>query len=89
MPLHSFPQIRTLSLTLIILFAALIVDLNLKRISVEYDLGAPRRLLTQAYRSLAAGLLNQTGQPKSSPDAPAASKRKNDGKFSAYSLPSQ
>lgn len=74
MTVRTFPRIRTLSLTLVILFAALILDLNLKRISVEYSFGeVPHRWLTRAYRSLAATLVNQTRQAQSSADASLAS----------------
>ena len=66
MTVHSFPQIRTLSLTIVIAFVALIIDLNLKSFAFEYDFGSvSHRWLSEAYVSIADKLLSET-QPGTS-----------------------
>jgi len=71
MTVHSFPRIRTLAPTMIVVLVGLIVDLNLKQVGFEYDYGSvSHRWLNQAYVSLADKLMNETQQPGSSPTAP-------------------
>jgi len=60
---HSFPQMRTFLLTIVVAFFGLILDLNLKTSALEFDFGsASHRWLNQAYISLADKLLSGTQQ---------------------------
>jgi len=71
MTVHSFPKIRTLAPTMIVVLIGLIVDLNLKSIGFEYDFGSvSQRWLSPIYASLAAKLMHEVQQPESSAAAP-------------------
>jgi hypothetical protein len=74
MTVHSFPQIRSLAPTMILVFLGLIVDLNLKNTGLGCNFGSvSHQWLSQAYASLADRLMNDAQpQPDSSAPGPVA-----------------
>ena len=74
MTLNTFPQIRTLSLTMLMVLSALIIDVSLKNVSFGYDLGSmSQQWLNRTFASLADKLLGEMQQSPSSPVAPVIS----------------